>query len=121
MRWLCIKTILLQALKGIVFKGVTVPVWEFKYTGSEKTYITYQLLIEPVPMYADDEEEGTVVHFTVDLYTNNSAFEPLKREIRKRLRDAGFIISRGPETYENDTALYHIVTDCSIENLLEEE
>lgn len=115
-----VKDKLVLALSNIKFNGEDVPISQIKDDGNQ-TYITFQLLSEPTEMCADDEEEITSIYFSVDIYTNNIAFDSLVKNVRERLKKAGFIITnRGPEIYDKDTELYHIVTDCMIENLEED-
>lgn len=111
------KEILFKALGDITFDKESVPVKQLKYSGDAKTYITYQLILEQCGLSADNEEQEKIIHFSVDLYTNNSQFDSLVNTIRDKLKLAGFVITnRGPEIYDSDTELYHIVTDVSIEN-----
>lgn len=115
------KDVLLSALNGIVFNRATVPVCRLKYSGKQKTYITFYMLSDNADIYADNEEQERTIHFTVDIWTNNSDFDKLTKNVRSRLKNAGFIITAtGPELFEKETQTYHIPIDCSIENLEEE-
>ena len=67
--------------------------------------------------YADDEPQCEETSATVDVWCRGD-FKLLLREVKNRLRAAGFSIQGiGPEQYESSTKTYHVPIDIYIEGM----
>lgn len=97
------------------------PVSPIRYRGKSDTYITYYTTLESDEIFADDIAVGAGTEVTVDVYSKGN-FKSLVKEVRKRLKRAGFsILPSGLELFEPETGYYHVVIEIYIEGLEEED
>ncbi|WP_017797567.1 hypothetical protein [Oceanobacillus kimchii] len=86
---------------------IGIPVEYQNYTGSEKEYIRFFYLPQ-VDFQSDDEEIYSTVYVQVDLFTpwdpNSKA-----KQIKQRMKQAGFKKNFENELFEEDTNLFHYV------------
>ena len=101
--------------------GIGCPVSPIIYGGDADTYITYYTTVEADGEFADDEAIGAGTETTVNVFSKSN-FKSLVKEVRKRLKQAGFsVLPSGLELYEPDTGYYHVVIEIYIEGLEDEE
>ena len=95
------------------------PVSPIRFTGKNGTYITYYTTSEADEIFADDEAIGGGTNATVDVYSKGN-FKSLVKEVKKKLKQAGFsILPSGLELFEPETGYYHVVIEIYIEGLEE--
>lgn len=75
-------------------------------------YIVYNPEIEEPGFFAEDEDQEWVQHMQVHLYTKEN-YVKIRKDIRKSLRAAGFIITGIVTMY--DAGYHHLCFECSIE------
>lgn len=98
---------------------LNVPIAPIRYQGSETTYITFYTYNEQPALISDDIPEFDVTSGTVDIFSQ-SDYKTLLKDAKKRLRNAGFSVSQGPEMYEDDTKYYHVIINIQIGSESEE-
>lgn len=112
-----VNPIIEKALEGLTCRGERVPVSPIARQKDTDAYITYYTYLERPADYADDEPQCEETSATVDVWCR-SDFKALLREVKKRLRTAGFSIQGiGPEQYESSTKIYHVPIDIYIEGM----
>jgi hypothetical protein len=86
------------------------------YKGSNDKYITFNFIDDRAELFADDAPiENTVdlqIHFFAPKNYNHMND---KKTIRNSLYNAGFSYPTIQTFYENDTELFHLVFECSID------
>ena len=90
-----------------------IPVCHPPYSGSEDTFVTYQLMGQMGTVFAEGQEAETGVTFSVDLYTTGE-YEQLVQEIKNLTAAAGYICVVDQEMYESDTKRRHIAMTATI-------
>lgn len=90
------------------------------YTGTEKTYITFNYEDDRAIDFADDTPQTDIATIMIHLFTPTN-YMALKKQIRLKLFQAGFSYPSITEFYETDTKLNHIVFQCEIEGQSESE
>lgn len=100
--------------------GISCPVSPIRYAGKADTYITYYTTLEEDEEFADDVVISAGTEATIDVFSKGN-FKSLVKEVKKRLKQAGFsILPSGLERFEPDTGYYHIVIEIYIEGLEDE-
>lgn len=77
-------------------------------------YIVYNPEMEVPGVFADDTDLDWVHYMQIHFYTKQDYTERRKM-IRKRLRNAGFVVTDIDTFYESDTAYYHLCFSCYVE------
>ena len=96
--------------------GVGIPVEYLRYRGNEDTYVTYHPQDIDNSLTADDELQGYVYYYDFDVYSKGNYLNVVKSVIEK-LENNGFVWqpSRSrPDTFEDDTELYHRTLNFAI-------
>lgn len=77
-------------------------------------YIVYNSDIDTPGYYADDTDEEWVQHMQIHLYTKFN-FIADRKEIRERLRSAGFTMTAIETFEEKGSGYHHLCFECYIE------
>lgn len=90
------------------------------YSGDDEEYITFSYLDERPEFWADDEPiyDGTYVRVSLRTRQNPQNY---KKQIRKRLRAAGFTVTSTAELYEEDTNYVQVAVDAEIAGIVNDE
>ena len=90
------------------------------YSGDDEEYITFFFFFERQEFWAVDEPvyDGTCVR--VSLWTRNNP-QKYKKQIRKRLRAAGFTVTSTAELYDEEKNYVQIAVDAEIEGVVNDE
>ena len=96
--------------------GVVKHIWPMSCPKEVKPdeYIVYNPELEEPGVYADDEDLEWIQHMQIHLFTKGN-YVKMRKDIRKKLRDAGFTITGIYTTYEKDSKYNHLCFECSIE------
>lgn len=78
------------------------------------TYIVYNPELESAESFSDDEDEEWIHYMQIHLFTKGN-YVTLRKNIRKKLRDAGFVMTNIETFYESDTGYNHLCFECWIE------
>ena len=78
------------------------------YTGSESTYVTFFEYDQGAGLEADDEEQNTVHYVQIDIYSRGN-FLSIVKNVKRKMKQAGFKKNFETEMYEDDTKLFHKV------------
>ncbi|WP_338025423.1 hypothetical protein [Clostridium yunnanense] len=83
------------------------------------THITYLEFDNLEDEFADDEATTEEHYIQLDIWTKDlDESQNLKKEIKKLMKENGFLYQDGQDQYENDTQLWHIASRwLYIENL----
>jgi len=84
------------------------PVDYMSYSGSERTYITFFEYDQGAGLEADDKEQSTAHYIQIDIYSPGN-FLSIVKNVKRKMKQAGFKKNFETEMYENDTKLYHKV------------
>lgn len=87
-------------------KPLNIPVNFQKYTGTVSTYITFFNYLTQGEEFSDDQEIGTGHYIQVDVWSKGD-YTTLVEEVKRLLREAGFIRKSEIDLYETDTQFYH--------------
>jgi hypothetical protein len=77
-------------------------------------YIVYNPELDIPGYHADDMDWDWAQYMQIHLYTKGN-YMALRSEIRKALRNAGFIMTGIETLYEKDTGYNHLCFECWIE------
>lgn len=80
-------------------------------------YITFNYMDERPNLIADDTDLYDTTVIQVHYFTKGNP-QQKKKDIRRLLRAGGFVIHNTMEFYETDTALNHVVIECSIDGVI---
>lgn len=80
-------------------------------------YITFNYMDERPTLIADDTDLYDTTVIQVHYFTKTNP-QQKKKDIRRLLRAGGFVIHNTMEFYETDTALNHVVVECSIDGVI---
>lgn len=80
-------------------------------------YITFNYMDERPTLIADDTDLYDTTVIQVHYFTKGNP-QQKKKDIRRLLRAGGFVIHNTMEFYEIDTALNHVVVECSIDGVI---
>lgn len=73
-----------------------------------KTHITVHEYLDHEDVFEDDEATEIIHNIQVDIWSKDSLESyKLKKNIKKLLKNNGFLYSDGQDFYENDTKIYH--------------
>ena len=81
-----------------------------KYSGKEKTYITFFVVNNYDDDFSDDKEETEVYSLQIDLFSKEDV-TILKKQIKEALKGI-FSEVTYQDLYEDDTKTYHIAFRC---------
>lgn len=84
-----------------------------------KEYIVYNPEIDVPEDYGDNAAGEWVQYMQVHLFTKSNYLKK-RKEIRKALKDAGFLVSDITTMYEKDSGYYHLCFSCNIEENMED-
>ena len=92
------------------------------YTGTNKTYITFNYADDRAAIFADNEPQIDIASMQIHLFMPDT-LNPmtLKKQIRSKLFRAGFSYPEITRVHEDDTKLNHIIFECDIEGEPESE
>ena len=93
------------------------PVSANVYEGTADEYITFNYMDERATLIADDTDLYDTTVIQVHYFTKGNP-QQKKKDIRRLLRAGGFVIHDTAEFYEIDTALNHVVVECSIDGVI---
>lgn len=85
-------------------------------TGASE-YITFNYMDERPSLIADDTDLYDTTVIQVHYFTKGNP-QQKKTDLRRLLRAGGFVIHSTAEFYEDDTALNHVVVECSIDGVI---
>lgn len=96
--------------------GITDHIWPAVCPEAEPPdkYIVYNPIMETPGLYAEDQDENWVYDMQIHLYTRENYLQD-KKQIKEKLRNAGFVLDNIETLYEKDSGYYHICFECSIE------
>ena len=80
-------------------------------------YITFNYMDERPTLIADDTDLYDTTVIQVHYFTKTNP-QQKKKDLRRLLRAGGFVIHNTMEFYETDTALNHVVIECSIDGVI---
>lgn len=80
-------------------------------------YITFNYMDERPTLIADDTDLYDTTVIQVHYFTKTNP-QQKKKDIRRLLRAAGFVVHATMDFYEVDTALNHVVVECSIDGVI---
>ena len=80
-------------------------------------YITFNYVDERPTLIADDTELYDTTVIQVHYFTKGNP-QANKKNIRRLLRAAGFVVHNTMDFYEVETALNHVVVECSIDGVI---
>jgi hypothetical protein len=90
-----------------IFKDFEVPVEFIRYTGKEKTYITYSFIDDRPGVVADDKEILSIANIDIDIFSDSNYLD-IEEKVEKIMIENNFIrVGSSPDMYEEDTGLYH--------------
>lgn len=90
-----------------IFKNFEIPVEFIRYTGDEKTYITYSFTDDRPGVVADNKEVLSVASIDIDIFSDSNYLD-IEDKVEKIMIDNNFIrVGSSPDMYEEDTGLYH--------------
>ncbi len=93
--------------KNFIVDGKRIPVEYLKYTGKEKTYITYTFTDDVPSLFGDDKEIGSVITIDIDIFSDGN-YLAIEDKVKEVMEENNFIRSGcSPDMYEEDTGLYH--------------
>lgn len=97
------------------------PVKQYKYKGAKPEYILFNEEDERGASHADDRTQVMSLWWQVHIFTPvETDYRARKRQVRKLLIEAGFILGNINTIYEQETETIHVVISCNtIENLEE--
>lgn len=111
-----IKTILGEFIK---VEDQNIPVEHIKYTGKEKTYITWTMLDERPALAGNDEILYSVCPVDIDIYSDTNYLKIIK-EIKKRMKNNDWVwVEDSVEMLDDDTGLYHKTCTFEKEDMIE--
>jgi hypothetical protein len=97
-----------DALVQTTLETLGVPARRLTYKGDAGTYITWQRILGEDAAFADDGAEAKEHSYRADIFSK-SDYAALIVGTEKALKTSGFYgVSDGPETYEKDTAFFHM-------------
>lgn len=101
-----------------VLEPLGIPVCHPPYSGSEDTFVTYQLMGQMGTVFAEGQEAETGVAFSVDLYTTSGSMETqeILQTIKMLLNGAAYICTVDMETFEKDTKRRHYALTATRED-----
>ena len=83
------------------------------YGGGQVPYIAYQRILEQDQAFADDDGQAVEHHYRASLFAKGS-YRHILATAKTELKRAGFYgISINADSYEKDTALFHVSFDFS--------
>ena len=98
------------------------PVEPMSYTGTGKTYYTFNYADDRGEVFADDEPQIDVASIQVHFFCpGNFNYKTVRKQTRVRLLKAGFSYPVITEIYEKETGTNHIIFECSIDEQSETE
>lgn len=89
-------------------ESTNVPISFQTYEGEETTYITFLEYLQQGESFADDNEEVTGHYIQVDVWSKGN-YRKIVDQVKKLLKQAGFIRKYETELYEPDTKIFHKV------------
>lgn len=89
-------------------KNLGVPVSFQTYSGTDKTYITFQSYLQQNESFADNEATSDSFYYQVNVWSTND-YTSLVDNVLNALKNAGFRRTYITELYEVDTKIYHKV------------
>lgn len=105
-----INTLVIQTLKEVI-----PDIYPNFYPGKKKKYIVFNLENSNGTGYADDTPQAEDISIQIHIYVKDESPVRYKKEVRKRLFEAGFTYpSIDMEDFEKDTGLHHIALSCEI-------
>ena len=83
-------------------------------------WITYNSELERPELHGDDDDLEWAHYMQVHWFKKGDGKRPvnymgIRKTIRKRLRDAGFLVSDITTLFEKDTGITHLVFSCNID------
>ena len=99
-------------------KNIGIPVEPIHYSGSDKEYITFIDADNRAVDYADDEDITESAIIQVHYFTQNNPKNKSK-EIRKALRNAGFLYLNTQEFYEKEEQYFHTIIEVRYDDASE--
>ena len=93
--------------------AIGIPVEPLKYTGYATEYIVFNDADNRATGFANDEDVQETAWVQVHYFTKTNPKVKAK-QIRKALRNAGFIYLSKSESYEDDTGFYHTIIEARI-------
>ncbi|KZR60388.1 hypothetical protein [Pseudobacillus badius] len=95
-----------NALVLSTLEGIGVPVERHVYSGNATTYITFFEYNEVPALSADNDESLMGNYIQVDVWSKTN-YKSLVKEVKVRLKAAGFKYKFGADLFEDDTKIYH--------------
>lgn len=82
-------------------------------------YIVYNPELEEAALFADNQDREWVQHMQVHYFTKGNYIKK-RGDIRRALREAGFLVTDITTLHEKDSGYHHLCFSCSIEENMEE-
>ena len=96
------------AFKDFTVSSKVIPISFMRYTGIATSYLTYYTWLEQPKDFSDDDYHSELVNGTIDIFSTGN-FKSILEAVKQKLKQNGFTwTDNGPETYEDDTAYYHV-------------
>lgn len=89
-------------------KPIGIPVALLTYTGTATTYITFFQYNEMGVVFAEDSEQETRHSIQIDVWSKGNYVDVVK-QVKKLLKEIGFLRVNVHEFYEDDTKIFHKV------------
>ncbi|AAU23100.2 hypothetical protein EI976_20325 [Bacillus licheniformis] len=100
----------LRSLVMATLKDIGVPVRFITYSGDEDTYILFYVYTVSDALSMEDEETFANHYVQISIFTKDpTKYSELEKEVKSRLKRAGFFRSNEQDLYENETELFHKV------------
>lgn len=87
-----------------------VPVSFQVYGGAASTYITFFEVVDVPAMHSDNELDSTVKSIQIDVWSTGN-YATAVNDVKRLMKEAGFLWTSGREFYESDTKKYHYVLE----------
>lgn len=100
-----------MSLNSLIMDTLTptgVPVRFMVYTGTETTYITFQVYNENGSFYAEDDEEATEYSVRIDVWSKGN-FNLLVKDVKERMKAAGFTRNNAYDRYDDELKVFQKV------------
>lgn len=96
--------------------SLNLPIAELVYKGNEDSFITYSLVSQRSPQ-GDNDDTELISEYYINAFTRADNPNPLRRNIRKKLKAAGICVKTSQVLYDNSQQeFFHIVFDVEFVN-----
>lgn len=100
----------LNSLILTTLKPTGVPVAFQVYGGTASTYITFFEVVDVPSMHSDNELDNSMKTMQVDIWSTGN-YATAVSDVKRLMKEAGFLWTSSRELYESDTKKYHYVLE----------